>query len=205
MDSAHKHQHLAGDAGLVVLIAGTTAMGVFGALFAQLGLDLHLPSGLRVTPGSAVSGLLAGLGLLALIQHHRRWRLSLSALLAFYAVYLLAEAMGISPQGVSFDSGAGKGSLQVASAIFPLMIAFGLWLGVRGQARRWCFKLMGNGLFLVGLASLLVVLVPTRHDALQELQRMSSPLCSGFYLCFGLAMRYAAEHWQRFPLRLGRG
>ncbi|WP_304525963.1 EAL domain-containing protein [Halomonas sp. I5-271120] len=120
-------------------------------------------------------------------------------------MYLLAEAMGISPQGVSFDSGAGKGSLQIASAIFPLMIAFGLWLGVRGQARRWCFKLVGNGLFLVGLASLLVVLVPTRHDALQELQRMSSPLCSGFYLCFGLAMRYAAEHWQRFPLRLGRG
>ncbi|WP_016853871.1 EAL domain-containing protein [Halomonas smyrnensis] len=207
MDSAHKyqHQHLAGDTGLLMLIAGTTAMGFFGALLAQLGLDFHLPAGLQVTPGSAVSGLLAGLGLLALIQDHRRWRLCLSVLLAFFAVYLLVEDVGGSPQRVSLDSVAGKGSLQAVSATVSLMIAVGLWFGVRGQARRWYFKVIGGGLFLVGLASLLVVLVPTRYDTWHELQRMSSPLSSGFYSCFGLAMCYVAKNWQRFPLILGRG
>lgn len=200
MTPRFKHKHLAGDTGVLVLIVGTIAMGGIGTLFDLMGIALHLPVGLRASPGIMFAGLLAGLGLLALIQRHQGWRLGLSASLAAFALYLLVESLGFTQDHLSNGSvaqGAPAPSLL-------LLIALGLGGGVQGAGRGKCFKLLGDALFLTGLVSLVLDLAPMERHTWHALQQISMALPSGFFLCFGLAMRYVANHWQRFPLNLGR-
>ncbi|WP_192035858.1 EAL domain-containing protein [Halomonas sp. YLGW01] len=200
MDSSTKHHHLAGDTALVVLITGSIAIGGLGTLFSLLGLELHLPIGLRITLSSALFSLLAGLGLLALVQQHLMWRRSLSILLAGFALALLAESMGITAPRLDAE----HAMHGIAPAVLVLMLTASLGLGVRGTLRRGLFKAIGGGLFGVGLVTLLVDLSLEHHGLWRELKELSASLPSGFLLSFGLAMRYVADNQPRLPLALSR-
>ncbi|WP_458525490.1 bifunctional diguanylate cyclase/phosphodiesterase [Onishia taeanensis] len=184
----------------MVLLAGSIAMGVFGSLFSLSGLELYLPSGLSVTLCCAIAGLVAGLGLLALIQQHRTSRLGMSVVLAGLSLYTLASTVG------AVDAHLESVSVMQRSvaALMMLPIAVGLWLGVKGALRRVIFRRVGVGVFWVGLTTLLLDLIPQQPGVLGRLQDISVHLSSGFYLVFGLGMRYVADHWQRFPLTLAR-
>ncbi|WP_168014809.1 bifunctional diguanylate cyclase/phosphodiesterase [Halomonas salinarum] len=200
IDTTLKHQRLAGDTYLVVLLAGTIAMGVFGSLFSLFGLQLHLPVGLSATLCCAFSGLLAGLGLLALIHKNLIWRVGISVLLAGFALYMLAESQGLIAPRVDAES-VMQSSVP---ALMFLLIAISLGFGIEGVARRTLFRLMGNGVFLVGLSSLLLDWMPEQHGVLGELQRTGASLASSFLLFFGLAMHYLADRWRSLPLAISR-
>ncbi len=121
----------------------------------------------------------------------------MSALLAAFACYLLAEALGNPPGRL----GSGNVPEGAVAPILFLLIAIGLGLGLHGTLRGMCFKVIGGGLLIAGAASLLLNLAPIAQDSWREPQRLGASLPSGFFLLFGLAMLYVHAHWRRLPLK----